>query len=390
MENGFPRTATNHNVDDARFRLAMASAGIGMAIVSTEGHWIEVNHALCLLFGFPAEDLIGKKAQALSHPDDLSLTHDVLERLLSGDEDIVEVEKRYVRAGGEVIDVVVNVALMRKADGHADYLIAQFRDVSAQHRAEQAVRVLNASLEQRVHSRTLELEAANARLEAFVHGVSHDLRAPLRTIEGFATQLARSTQGSLDEQAQEHLKRIRAATTRMGSLIDDLLELAQINRAVFRPTQVDVSMLADWASAELQDAEPARRTDVQVQPGLEMIGDERLLKTMLSQLLTNAWRFSASRPEVWIRVEGRRTDDGLQLSIRDRGIGFDMAYSAKLFEPFQRLHGKDEGAGNGIGLTIAQQVAARHGGSIHAEAEPGIGACFHVELHDQGMTKAHI
>ena len=99
--------------------------------------------------------------------------------------------------------------------------------------------------------------------------------------------------------------------------------------------------------------------------------------------MANAWRFSASRPQVWIRIEGERTGDKLHMSIRDRGIGFDMAYSAKLFEPFQRLHGSDEGAGNGIGLTIAQQVAMRHGGSLSAEGEPDRGACFHLELRDQ-------
>ena len=119
-----------------------------------------------------------------------------------------------------------------------------------------------------------------------------------------------------------------------------------------------------------------------MQPGLEVMGDERLLKMMLSQLLANAWQFSSSRPQAWIRVEGQRNGDGLHMSIRDRGIGFDMAYAAKLFEPFQRLHGSDEGAGNGIGLTIAQQVAMRHGGSISAQAELDRGACFQVELVD--------
>lgn len=354
-----------------------------MAIVSTEGRWIEVNPAVCQLFGYQASDLIGMPAQALSHPDDLPLGQSVQERLLVGGQEQVEIEKRYLRADGQVIEVVVNAALMRDAEGHAEYFISQFCDVTAQRCAERALLELNASLEQRVQTRTLELEAANHRLESFVHGVSHDLRAPLRAIDGFATQLARRTEGQLDAPAQEHLQRIRAASTRMSELIDGLLELARINRAVLRPGKVDVSLLADWTLAELQDAEPMRSADVQVQPGLEVIGDERLLKAMLSQLLANAWRFSAGKPQAWVRVQGERMGDALHLSIRDRGIGFDTAYSAKLFEPFQRLHGSEEGAGNGIGLTIAQQVAMRHGGSIRAEAEPGVGACFHVELHDQ-------
>lgn len=360
----------------------MASAGIGMAIVSIEGRWIEVNPALCKLLGRHADDLVGHQLHEVSHPDDLPLTERALERLLSGDDDVVEIEKRYLHADGHVIEVVVNTALMRDDSGHADYLISQIRDVTAQRQAERALQEINASLEQRVQARTLELEAANHRLESFVHGVSHDLRAPLRAINGFATQLARTTEGQLDASAQEQLQRIHAASTRMGGLIDALVELARINRVVLRPALVDASLLAEWTLAELQDANPQRSVDVLVQPGLEVIGDERLLKVMLEQLLDNAWRFSSSRPQAWIRVEGERKGDRLFVSVRDHGIGFDMAYSAKLFEPFQRLHGSDEGAGNGIGLTIAQQVAMRHGGSLSADAEPDRGACFNVELVD--------
>ncbi len=369
--------------DAARFRLAMASAGIGMAIVSTEGRWIEVNPALCKLLGHDASALVGQRVHAVSHPDELPLGQRVLERLRGGDEDAVEIETRYLRADGDVIEVVVNSALMRDADGRADYLISQIRDVTAQRRTERELRDLNASLEQRVQAGTLELQTANHRLQSFVHGVSHDLRAPLRAIDGFAAQLTRRTEGQLDEAARDQLQRIRAASTRMGGLIDGLLELARINRADLRPVRVDVSLLAEWILADLQDADPQRRADVRVQPGLEVMGDERLLKMMLGQLLANAWRFSASRPQTWVRVEGERRGDRLHMSIRDRGIGFDMAYSAKLFEPFQRLHGSDEGAGHGIGLTIAQQVAMRHGGSLSAEVEPDCGACFHVELLDQ-------
>lgn len=353
-----------------------------MAIVSTEGRWIEVNPALCKLLGYQAGGLVGRQVHEISHPDDVPLTERVLDRLLCGEEDALEVEKRYVCADGHVIEVVVNSALMRGESGHAEYLISQIRDVTSQRQAERALQDFNASLEQRVQMRTLELEAANHRLESFVHGVSHDLRAPLRAIDGFAAQLERTTEGHLEPAAQEQLKRIRAASLRMGSLIDGLLELSRINGAALRPSVVDATLLAEWALAELQDANPQRSVDVHVQPGLEVIGDERFIKMMLGQLLANAWKFSASRPQVWIRVEGERTGDRLHMSIRDRGVGFDMAYSAKLFEPFQRLHGSDEGAGNGIGLTIAQQVAMRHGGRVSAQAEPDRGACFHVELVD--------
>lgn len=365
----------------------MKSAGIGMAIVSTDARWIEVNPAMCKLFGRSQEALLGTLADNVSCPDDVPFSQRLRDRLLTGAPESVEFEQRFLRADGRVIKTMANIALMRDAQGHADSFIAQFRDVTAQRDAERALQELEASLEARVQARTQEVAAANRRTESFLHGVSHDLRAPLRTIEGFANQLTRNTAGILDAQSLDHLDRIRGATSRMAGLLDSLLELGRVNQATLQVTQVDISLLAEWVLAELQDAEQERDADIHVEPGLEVIGDERLLKAMLAEILRNAWRFSASKPQVRIQVSGERKGDTLQLAIRDEGIGFDMAYAGKLLEPFQRLHGIDEGAGNGIGLTIAQQVAMRHCGNIHAQAEPGSGACFHVELRDQALQQ---
>ena len=375
-----PHQAADH--DDTRFRLAMASAGIGMAIVSLDGKWVDVNPALRRMFGYAAAELVGNRVHDLSHPDDLPLTRQLFERLHRGEVDALDAEKRYLRRDGGNIDVLFNTALMRGADGAPHCFISQFRDVTEQRAAERALHELNDTLEQRVRARTAELQAANRRLEAFAHGVSHDLRAPLRSIDGFAAQLERQTAAALDASGREHLARIRNASARMGELIDSLLELARIDGADLRPATVDVSLLVEWTAAELQDAQPHRPASVRVQPGLEAVGDERLLKLLLSQLLRNAWQFSAAGERVEIEVEGVRDARGLRFVVRDRGIGFDMAYVGKLFEPFQRLHGSEQGAGNGIGLAIAWQVAARHGGTIRAEAQPGQGASFHVTLRD--------
>ena len=121
---------------------------------------------------------------------------------------------------------------------------------------------------------------------------------------------------------------------------------------------------------------------MRVQPGLQVIGDERLVKALLTQLLRNAWQFSATRDAVEVDIEGHRDEHGLHFTVSDRGIGFDMANADKLYEPFQRLHGGDQGAGDGIGLTIAQQIVERHHGRIRAEAMADAGASFHVELRD--------
>ena len=137
-----------------------------------------------------------------------------------------------------------------------------------------------------------------------MHGISHDLRAPLRAIDGFAARLSRQLGTDADAAALETLARISATSMRMGQLMDGMLELARAGRIELRPMPVDVSMLADWCAAELQDADPGREAVIEVQQGLEVIGDERLLKTLLAQLMRNAWRFSATRPRVQIDVSG--------------------------------------------------------------------------------------
>ena len=232
-----------------------------------------------------------------------------------------------------------------------------------------------------------QLDAADKRMQALLHGISHDLRAPLRAIDGFAARLSRQLEPGGDVAAIETLARITATNTRMCVLVDGLVELARAGRAELRPMRVDMSMLADWCAAELQDADPGREAVIEVQQGLEVIGDERLLKTLLAELLRNAWRFSATRPRVEIEVSGTRSDDGLALVVRDHGIGFDMAYAGRMLEPFQRLHGSDEGAGDGIGLAIADVIAERHGGHISAESAPGEGATLHVWLQDLPMPE---
>ena len=375
-------------INDTCFRLAMESAGVGMAIVSLDGHWLEVNAALCRLLGYPADALVGREGQDVSHPDDVAVSPALMQTLLAGAADAVEGERRCLHAGGDVIEVLENGALMRDEQGAPQYFIAHLSDVTARRQAERALRDRNTMLEQRLEQATAALEAANRRMETFSQGVSHDLRAPLRAIEGFINLLDRHAGKALDDRAQGDLQRIRAASQRMGGLIDSLLELTRIGQAELRPTSVDVSLLTEWVAAELQDAQPERSAQVTVQPGLDLIGDERLLKMLFTQLLRNAWQFSAKRPQVQVAVEGSRSPDGLELVVRDQGIGFDMVYAGKLFEPFQRLHGIEDGAGSGIGLSIAQQVVARHGGKIWAEATPDKGATFHVTLHDLQVSES--
>jgi two-component system, sensor histidine kinase and response regulator len=247
---------------------------------------------------------------------------------------------------------------------------------------ERDVERLNTELERRVMERTAELEAANRELEAFSYSVAHDLRAPLRGIDGF-TQLALERQAStLDDEARAYLQRVRAAAQRMSRLIDDLLELAHVVRSDFEREQVDLSALAAEIDLELRAAQPERKVDFVNQTGVSVNGDPTLLRVALYNLLSNAWKFTASSTNARIEFGARRENGRPICFVRDNGVGFDMNNAGQLFGVFQRLHHVRDFPGNGIGLAIVQRAVQRHGGRVWAEAAPGVGATFWFSLGD--------
>lgn len=231
------------------------------------------------------------------------------------------------------------------------------------------------------HART-QLEAARRQLQLLTDAITHDLRAPLRTVEGFAARVAASAHDRLDPREREQLQRVRDAAARMGSLLEELSELSRATHAPLQKTEVDVSLFAEWILADLQAADPDRQARLQVQHGLSVRGDERLMRRLLVQLLHNAWKFSAGAEETRIEVSGGNDSGRSRIVIRDSGIGFDSRYAGKLFEPLQRLHSAEQGAGHGLGLAIAQCIASRHGGLITAVSQPGDGSIFTVDLPD--------
>ncbi|MGO4221522.1 PAS domain S-box protein [Lysobacter sp. TAF61] len=356
-----------------RFRLAMAASGVGMAIVDLNGHWVEVNPAFERMFGYKADEVVGRPTVAFTHPDDISLTQSYLRGLIDGSIPVLDAQKRYLHRSGETLWAHINIAVMRNDEGAPLYLLVQLRDISAQRAAELA-------LETRADAEHAARDVSNRQLQLFADAVSHDLRAPLRSIESFSALLADRAGDRLDDTDRDYLARIRAAASRMSSLLSALNDLSYVTRTELKASIVDLSLLADWVGAELQDADPQRRAEIRVQPDLQVEGDERLLKLLLVQLMDNAWKFSREREPIRIDVSGRRDGDTLQVQIRDEGIGFDMRYAHKLFEPFQRLHGPDQGGGHGLGLAIARRIAERHRGCVRAESQPEAGAIFTLEL----------
>jgi len=262
-----------------------------------------------------------------------------------------------------------------------DILIGAFNEMLRQiQQREEALQQAHDELEQRVEERTAQLAAANKELEAFSYSVSHDLRTPLRGIDGFSLALLEDYAERLDDQGKEHLQRIRAATQRMGMLIDDLLNLSRMTRAEIRKESFDISTIAHSVVESLQEAHAKRRIEFWIEDGLEANADPRLLRVVLENLLGNACKFTSKRTSARVEFGKMHRNGSTAYFVRDNGAGFDPAYADRLFGAFQRLHGATEFPGTGVGLATVQRIIHRHGGQIWAEGEVEKGAAFYFTL----------
>jgi len=246
--------------------------------------------------------------------------------------------------------------------------------------AEERLRLLNEELERRVAERTWQLEVANKELEAFSYSVSHDLRAPLRSIDGFSEILEKRYAERLDDTGRDYLGRVRRASKRMGELIDDLLLLARVTRAELHKESVDLSRMVQIMIREMQETAPQRQVAWVIQDGILAQADSRLIKVVLENLLSNAWKFTFHQAAPRIEFGMIERENEKIIFMRDNGAGFDIQYAGKLFGAFQRLHKADEFEGTGIGLATVQRIIHRHGGRVWAEGQTGAGATFYFAI----------
>ncbi|MDG0832165.1 hypothetical protein EXH51_05350 [Pelomonas saccharophila] len=228
-----------------------------------------------------------------------------------------------------------------------------------------------------------ELASLNKELESFSYSVSHDLRSPLRSMDGFSLALLEDYGDRLDDEARDHLHRIRAASQRMGRLIDELLGLARVTRAELRMQKVDIGAIAREMAAAFDRAHPERSVRWEIDASIPVWGDKELIQIALQNLLDNAWKFTGKTADAVIRVGSRQEGADRVCFVSDNGAGFDMAYAERLFGAFQRLHHESEFPGTGVGLAIVQRVMRRHGWPLWAKASSGNGASFFFRIMEQ-------
>jgi signal transduction histidine kinase len=288
---------------------------------------------------------------------------------------------------GEPFEAEVNLSTIYV--GQDPITLAMIQDISEREAAKRALREMNLQLEARVAQRTAELQRANAQLaatnralEEFTASASHDLRSPLSSISGQAGLLELTYGEQLGVRGRERLARIQQAVKRASDVIGGLLSLARITRQELQAETVSLSELAQAVIEELREADPGRDIDIYIQPGMLVHADRGLMTSLVSNLIGNAWKYSAHRERVWISFHQIQQGGEVVYCVADHGAGFSMEQASRLFQAFRRLHPQEQFSGIGLGLATVERIVTRYGGSIRAEAQMDVGAKFFFTLPD--------
>jgi hypothetical protein len=369
---------------EARYRLLFENNPFPMWVYDLETlKFLAVNDAATAYYGYSNLEFRSMTIMDIRPPEEVPALLDNVARP-HGVIDRADTWKHLLK-DGTLIDVEITSHLL-DFDGRPARLVLA-NDITERNRAEDVIRKLNEELEIRVADRTAQLLAVNQELESFSYSVSHDLRAPLRHINGFSQALLEDHADKLDDEGKGYLNEVRSASREMAGLIDDLLQLARITRGEMRRERVDLTQLAFEVMKELIREDESRPYELSIGPGLFAFGDRRLLKITLTNLLGNAWKFSAHRDPAKIAFGQEMIDGDPVFFVRDNGAGFDDTYIGKLFGAFQRLHTVNEFAGTGIGLATVKRIINRHGGRVWAEGAVDQGAAFYFTLPEHQENK---
>ncbi|MFO7665612.1 MAG: ATP-binding protein [Desulfobacterales bacterium] len=333
---------------------------------------------------FFGEDVIGKEAASYFKGE--QETYSLVKPIFNGNENVIYVESWQRRKDGEKRLLAWWCRVLKDKDGNVTGALSSARDITEYKRADEEIRKLNAELEQRVADRTALLEAANKELEAFSYSVSHDLRSPLQHITGFAELLNKRAAESLDDKNKHYLKVITDSTIRMGRLIDDFLAFSRMGRAEMMKKKTNLDSLVKEILKDFQRETEERNVDLKIGSLPEVYGDSSMLRLVLINLISNAFKFTKNSDNAVIEIGSSACDNKgeVYIYVRDNGAGFDMKYTNKLFGIFQRLHRAEDFEGTGIGLANVRRIINRHGGRVWAEGKVGEGATFWFTVQESG------
>jgi PAS domain S-box-containing protein len=358
-----PIPAAPAPLSDGMSAALLEAAPDAMVCIAADGRVVLVNAQAERLFGYERAELIGQRVEILV-PDAARAVHPSHRARY-----VADPRPRLMGAGmalagrrrdASTFPAEISLSAIDTDDGVV--VTAAIRDVTAQLRVK-------------------DLERTSQSLESFIYAVSHDLRAPLRALNGYSGVLLEDFGGVLGEEGRGYAERIVAVSEQMGQLLDYLLQVSRISRAELHPQQVDLGWEAARISAEIQRREPGRRVCFAIEKPVPAWADSGLIRTVLENLLDNAWKFTSGRDDASIEFGTAPSGDAAVCCyVRDNGAGFDPAYADKLFQPFQRLHPVRDFPGTGTGLASVRQIVELHGGHVWAEGAVGAGATFYFTL----------
>ncbi len=363
---------------EERFRLAMLGATDGLWDRNLKTDEIYYSPRWKTMLGYTDEELANHLDtwKRLLHPEDREHTMALVRDFLEGHADKYEAEFRLCHKDGHYINILSRGSIIRGANGEALRFVGTHVDITERKQAEEQIRALNEQLKHQV----AKLDAANKELEAFSYSVSHDLRAPLRHISGFMKLLQKRMGDYPDIETRDYMSAIFEASKKMGMLIDDLLAFSRIVRVEMRKNKVSFNTLVRAAIADIQQETKARDIIWDIDELPDVYGDQSLLSLALANLISNAVKYTGTRPRAEIKIGYKEDREEIIFFVKDNGAGFDMKYVDRLFGVFQRLHTENEFEGTGIGLANVQRIIARHDGRVWAEGAVGQGATFYFTL----------
>jgi len=405
-------------ISEERWHFALEGAGDGVWDWNPETNEVFFSKQWKLMLGYEDHEIENKLEEWKKRvfPDDLEKAYKILDQHISGEIPVYISEHRMLCKNGTYKWILDRGKIMsRDAEGKPLRFIGTHTDISERKEAQENIRKMNEMLEQKVLERTSELEkrsrelldnevallslvedmnlksdelkrsarqleATNKELEAFSYSVSHDLRAPLRAIGGFVSILTEDYENILDDEGRRICRIIQSNAAKMGQLIDDLLSFSRLIRSELHHSKIDMESMVKNVISEFGTTQDLSTKTISVQNIPEAFGDSNLLKQVWINLVSNALKYSSKEENVQINIGAIRKESETFYFIKDNGVGFNMAYSNKLFNVFQRLHGLHEFEGTGVGLAIVQRIINRHGGRVWAEGEVGNGATFFFSL----------
>jgi PAS domain S-box-containing protein len=365
--------------NERRFRAMIENISDGIVLNDVNAIIQYQSPSVTRILGYDAEERKGRNQLEYIHPDDRRKYAKLYKKVISSPRTSNPFQCRFMHKSGNYVWLEGVLTNLLHEDGIRG-VVANYRDISERKKNEGNIAQLNTELEERVNTRTRELESANKELEAFSYSVSHDLRAPLRIIEGYSQILVEDCDHKADLGIVKHARTIQRNTKKMTGLIDDLLNFSQLSRKEIRQSHVSMIALVRDVIADLKAG------GIAVPPGIRIgkLGgiycDRNLLKQVWMNLISNAIKYTSHREKPLIEIGLSQQQELPVYYIRDNGAGFSMKYKDKLFGVFQRLHAEAEFGGTGVGLAIVQRIIKRHGGSVWAEGQEGLGATFYFTL----------